>query len=138
MAIQNAKVERRVTDFQNSDTRTFVNTTGRTLYHNEVVLIASKANRGMAAIVDAGNVDGTVAANATCSLIVKGIFEIPISGTAFTVGQCVQLAESGTGATNGATASGLYAIGSVVEAVATSASYVKCDLNFGPDAFYVW
>jgi hypothetical protein len=138
MSAQNVVVDKRLQDIEMSDVRTFTNGTGRTLYHNEIVLLPLETNQGMAVLVDAGSNTGTVASGATFQGIVKMVVTIPCSATAFSAGQAVELTQSAAGATCASTASGTYVIGQAVEAVATSASYVKVDLNFGPKAFYVW
>jgi hypothetical protein len=138
MAAQNVVVEKRLRDIEMSDARTFKNNTGRTLYHNEILLIPLESSQGMSVLVDAGNVGGTVAANAYFTGIVKMVVNVPCSATAFSTGQTVQLAQSAAGATCAATTAGIYAIGQCTVDVATSASYVPVDLNFGPNAFKVW
>ena len=109
-----------------------------TLYHNEVITVGTGTNKGYIGVVDAGSVGGTVADGAQYSLIVKGIMSIAKAATAFSQGCDVQYAATGTAATTGGTASGLYGVGQCVEAAASGDSYVKVDINFGPVAFYVW
>jgi len=137
MAAQNVVVEKRLADIEMSDDRLVLNDTGRTLYQNEIVLVPLGTNRGMAVLVNVLDNTGIVANGSYYTGIVKMIVNVPCSATAFTAGQAVQLAQSGTGATHGSTVAGTYVIGQATKVVATSASYVPVDLNFGPDAFYV-
>lgn len=138
MSAQNAVVERRIADLEASDTLLATNDTGRTLYHNEIITIAAGTNKGMVGIVDSGSVGGTVAANAQYNLIHKGIFEVPAAAASFTLGCDVQYVPSAASVTTGATATGTYGMGKCVLTAASSAGYVKVDLNSGPTAFYVW
>ena len=141
------KINRKVQELEATDVIPWYNDTGADVLFNQLVFIAVGTNKGKVGIAmgpEASSTSSSVAPSTIPSanwgrLMVKGFVELPQAAVAMPQGYCAQATTSATSLTVSGTASGLYAIGSIVKTTTSDASYCVVELNAGcRDAFYVW
>ena len=116
-----------------TDTFIWTNNTGAAVVKNQLVAHSIGTNQAIALIAQEN-----IAISGTGLVASKGVFLLAASAAAYTEGQVVQYATTAASVSYGGTASGTIAVGMCVEAAASAAGYIKCDLNVGPSAFYKW
>ena len=127
-------VSRRIASIEASDVVQWTNSTGSDVVNNQLIPVIGATNQGIVYVALAAIANGS-----SGPVMKKGVVEVPAAAIAFTQGQVVQLAStSATSVTNASTAAGTVTVGQCIEAAASSAGYVKLDLNYGPSAFYSW